>query len=160
MNLYEASATRIAATTSVRIFSVGWVASVLSLGGMLGVASLFVLTIILILPFWHPPIHKGDKRWETIFYLASTGLPISMFAGVAIAGIWLSLKRTSISVRRNAFCWFICITLIPAFRPVVDRVRRPGNTPRYEWIPDTLWYFAIGCFMIALTVLVTRKFAK
>jgi hypothetical protein len=160
MNPYEASSAQISATTSVSIFSVGLVASVLSLGPMLGVVSLFVLTPIFILPFWHPPIYKGDERWKTIFFLATTGLPISMLAGVVVAGIWLSLKRTSLPVGQNALCWFICIALIPSFRPVVDRIRRPGNTPRYEWIPDTLWYFAIGCFVIALAVIVTRKSAR
>jgi hypothetical protein len=52
------------------------------------------------------------------------------------------------------FCWFMSVALIPSFRPVVDRIRRPGNTPLYESVPDTIWYIALGFFVMTLVAAV------
>ena len=135
-------------------FGLSYLLSILSFGTIVGVSFLFIITALFVLPFWGPPIYKGDDRWKTIFYLASTGLPLSIVAGVALVAGLLALFRKRLTLGQMLFCWFMSVALIPSFRPVVDRIRRPGNTPLYESVPDTIWYIALGFFVITLVAAV------
>lgn len=96
-------------------------------------------------------MYKGDERWETIFFIASTLLPISVIGGIILAlggfAFWsFRLKHGEVLISCFAL-WFF----ISANRPVVSLVRRPGSPgPMFETVPDTM--ISAVCVLFLLTV--------
>jgi hypothetical protein len=156
MNPYEPSSLESKYAPPKLVVWVHSIASIFSLGTIVGVSVLFCVSAIFILPFWGPPDYKGDKRWETIVLLASPGLPLAILSGILVVGAGFPFVKKPLTIGQMLFCWFMSIALIPSFKPVVDRIRRRGNTPAYEWVPDTLWYIALG-FLITTLVVAAAK---
>jgi hypothetical protein len=120
-------------------------------GALAGSGLIFFYSFFIVAPIWGPRMYKGDERWETIFFIASTLLPISVIAGIVLALIgfhFLSfrLKHRGVLISCLAL-WF----LISANRPVVSRIRRPGfPDPKFETVPDTM--VSIVCLLFVVTI--------
>ena len=119
-------------------------------GALAGAGAMFCYSFFIVAPIWGPRMYKGDERWETIFFIASTLLPISVIAGTvtALAGLWFASFRM-----RHRHVLISCLALwflISSNRPVVSRVRRPGfPDPKFETVPDTM--IAIVCLLFLVT---------
>jgi hypothetical protein len=96
-------------------------------------------------------MYKGDERWETIFFIASTLLPISVVAGIALALIGLAFLSFRLKHRDVLISCFALWFLISANRPVVSRIRRPGfPDPKFETVPDAM--ISIVCLLFVVTI--------
>jgi len=98
-----------------------------------------------------PIMVKNDQRWETVFFVAATLLPISVIAGIAFALI--GFRFTSFRLRHQGVV-ISCITLwllITANRPMVARAYRPDlPPPKYESVPDTMNAMVLVLLVVTL----------
>lgn len=96
-------------------------------------------------------MYKGDERWETLFFIASTLLPISVIAGIVLALIGFAFSEFRLKHRGVLISCFALWFLISANRPVISRIRRPDfPDPKFETVPDTMVY--IVCLLFVLTI--------
>ena len=129
------------------------------LGALLSVGALFFYANFMLVPLWEGQIYKGDERWETIFFIAGTVLPIATIAGILSAAI--VLRFTSFRFRHKGLLWS-CLGLwfmITSLRPVVSRIRRPGvPNPDYETIPDSMGLIVVVLFVAVACSAIIGKF--
>jgi len=113
---------------------------------------MFAYSYFVVAPIWGPRMVKGDERWDTLFFIAETLLPISAIFGTAI--MLAILKGTSFRLRHYGLitaCLAIMF-LVWAIKPMISRLRGPEYpTPRFEWMPDMMWFAAAG--LMAVTIL-------
>lgn len=132
----------------------GWVSyfvTAVVTGALAGSGLMFCYSFFILTPMWGPPLYKGDERWETIFFIASTLLPISVIAGIALALIGFAFLTFRLKHRGVLISCFVLWFLISSMRPVVSRIRRPGfPDPRFETVPDTM--ISLVYLLFAMTI--------
>ncbi len=122
------------------------------LGTLAGTAAMSAYSFFIVAPIWGPRMYKSDDRWETIFFIAGTLLPVSAIVGIALA---LALLRFT-SFRLN-YCGVIisCLAImffVCANKPMISRIRgKDYPPPRFEWMPDLMCAITAG--MLAVTLL-------
>ena len=121
------------------------------IGSLAGAAAMFCYAVFWVAPIWGPQMYKGDVRWETVFFIASTLLPISVVVGIVMALLGACFTSFRLKHRGILISCVVLWFLISVNRPIVSRVRRPEfPDPSFETVPDTMllivWIlFALTC---------------
>ena len=120
-------------------------------GALAGVIAMYCYLSFILAPPWGTIMLKGDQRWETVIFVASSLLPISVIAGIAFSLI--GFRFTSFRLRHRGVV-NSCIALwllITINRPMVSRVHRPGvPAPSYESVPDTMNSIVLVLLIVTL----------
>lgn len=127
------------------------------LGSLAGTAAVFAFAHFWVAPLWGRPIYKGDERWETLFFIAATLLPVSALVGTAIASV--ILRYSSLRLRhRGVIASCLAIMLFTwSTKPMISRIRSPDYpTPRFEWMPDLMCAVAAGALAATLLSALVR----
>lgn len=125
-----------------------WVSRLL-VGGAAGCGLLLAADLLFIIPVWGPRLLKPDPRWETVFFIAKLGLPVSIMGGALAGLVWRRSRELRLSGGQMVGCCLAVALVSQLLRPVVSRVRSGGVGPLYEVVPDTL---AVGFCVLALVV--------
>lgn len=115
-----------------------YLASGFVFGFLVGSALMFAFSLVFVIPPWGPSLYKGDERWGTVFFVAGTMLPIAISACSALALVILRFISVHLRHREAAICLVLTLFFVGSLRPVVSRVHRPGYTPLFELVPDTI----------------------
>lgn len=129
-----------------------WVSRSLA-GGAAGCGLLLAADLLFIVPVWGPRPLKPDPRWETVFLIATFGLPASIVVGALAGLVWRRSRELRLSGGQMAGCCLAVALVSQMLRPVVSRIRSSGVGPPYEVVPDTL---AVVFCVVALVVAVWR----
>jgi hypothetical protein len=127
-----------------------WVSRLLA-GAVSGCGLLLAADMLFLIPVWGPRLLKPDPRWETVFWVATFGVPASVLVG-ALAGLVLRRSRElRLSRGQLVACCLVVALVSQLLRPVVSRVRRGGIGPLYEVVPDIL---AASFCVVAVVIVV------
>ena len=119
------------------------------IGSLAGTGLLFCYRLLIVSPPWEPVLYKGDERWETIFFLASTSLPVMTIIGILLATASLWLVSFRMNYREIMISCLGLWYLISGSRPIVSRLRGPKYPdPGFETIPDTMMLLVCVIFLI------------
>ena len=114
-----------------------------------GVSAIGFYLFFILVPVWEGPVPKADKRWDTILFVASTLLPISVLVGITLVSIGMRFTSFRLRHRGILFCCVVLWSMISNIRPGVSRIRRPGTpNPLYETVPDTMGVIVCVLFVI------------
>jgi hypothetical protein len=122
------------------------------IGTLIGASTLFMFAFLVVAPMWEPRMPKGDERWETIFFIAETVLPISTLVGSAFVALILRFFSFRLNLRGMIISCLAIIFFVRMIKPMISRLRGPNfPTPRFEWMPDLIC--AITAMVLGITLL-------
>ena len=108
-------------------------------GIVLGAGAITFYNMFVLAPIWESRLLKGDERWETVFFLASTALPTAIVCGVLFSIMLFHFLPFRLKHREILLAGIFALMLVSANRPVVSRIRRPGvPDPLFETVPDSI----------------------
>ncbi len=157
VNPFESPTTLQTETPRQTCAVVSYLVTSVTAGALAGAGATFAYSFFFVAPIWGPTMYKGDERWESIFFIASTLLPLSIITLIVLALVGFCFISYRMRHRHILISCFVLWILISANRPVISRVRRPEiPSPKFETIPDTLLIIVCSLFVVTFVSVVIQ----